>query len=105
MQSLLSILNSGVQAGGIFVNKEAEKRLCELFTGHSIPESQQVGWVRTAMHDFERVLKPSYSGSATAPHFLQITSDEYVENEALGIVLGRLPLMPYVHTVRLPRSS
>jgi hypothetical protein len=94
-----AILNEGVQAGGIFVNEEVAKRLRQLFARHSVSESDQTDWIRTAMDDFEKVLKPLYPNASAAQYTLRISSSRSYRNEELGIRLGRLTLMPYVNIV------
>ena len=84
---------------------EAEERLRNLFDKYSVSESDQVDWIRTAMHDFEKGLKLSYPNASGALYSLQISSSHTYQNRELGIRLGRLTLPSYVIVIRLPRSS
>ena len=80
----------GVQAGGIFVNKEALRQLRCLFTNARIPEDEIEVWLRISEEEFERSLKMEFP-RPTGRHTIAVDRQSY-NNRALGIKNGRLSL-------------
>ena len=84
------IIHIGVQAGGIFVNKEAIRHLRRILTEAQIPEDDVEAWLRFSEEEFERSLKMEFP-RPVGRHTITIDRGSY-NNHAVGIKNGRLSL-------------
>src|ERR1700685_2075408 len=77
----------GIQAGGIFVDREAERYLRRLLTQARVPKTDINFYVEKGVKEFEVGLKRKFSGEG-ASHLLAIA--ERYHNPSLGVTSGRL---------------
>lgn len=84
------IIRIGVQAGGIFVNKEAIRHLRRILTEAQIPEDDVEAWLRISEEEFERSLKLEFP-RPIGRHTIAIDRRSN-NNRTVGIKNGRLSL-------------